>query len=137
MRQKHLEMQKGEKMRRLIDADELMEFIENRYEITWESNSYEGGIKDACVDILEKIKNMPTCEMLKTKPSAQPERKPGRWIYWDDEPEHNAYECSECKKPIVLISGTPTDNGYKFCPGCGLSMKGTTSYYKLHGKKDD
>jgi len=44
--------------RRLIDADELIEFIENRYEITWDSSTYEGGIKDACVDFLEKIKEM-------------------------------------------------------------------------------
>ena len=44
---------------RLIYADELIEFIENRYEITWKDD-YEGGIKDACVDILEKISTMPT-----------------------------------------------------------------------------
>ena len=44
---------------RLILADELIEFIENRYEITWKDD-YEGGIKDACVDILEKISTMPT-----------------------------------------------------------------------------
>lgn len=44
---------------RLISADELIEFIENRYEITWKDD-YEGGIKDACVDILEKISVMPT-----------------------------------------------------------------------------
>lgn len=43
---------------RLISADELIEFIENRYEITWKDD-YEGGIKDACVDILEKISTMP------------------------------------------------------------------------------
>lgn len=44
---------------RLIDADALIEFIENRYNITWKDD-YEGGIKDACVDILEKISTMPT-----------------------------------------------------------------------------
>ena len=44
---------------RLISADELIEFIENRYEITWKDD-YEGGIKDACVDVLEKISTMPT-----------------------------------------------------------------------------
>ena len=44
---------------RLISADELIEFIENRYEITWKDD-YEGGIKDACVDILEKISTTPT-----------------------------------------------------------------------------
>ena len=52
---------------RLIDKDALIEFIENRYSITWK-NDYEGGIKDACTDILEKISNMPTIE---------PERKKG------------------------------------------------------------
>lgn len=46
---------------RLIDADVLIEFIENRYEITWKDD-YEGGIKDACTDILEKISKMPTID---------------------------------------------------------------------------
>lgn len=45
---------------RLIDADALIKFVEDRYEITWESDCYEGGIKDACSDILEKIDTMPT-----------------------------------------------------------------------------
>jgi hypothetical protein len=45
--------------RRLISADEVIEFIENRYEITWKDD-YDGGVKDACVDILEKISTMPT-----------------------------------------------------------------------------
>jgi hypothetical protein len=45
---------------RLIDADMLIKFVEDRYEITWESDCYEGGIKDACSDILEKIDTMPT-----------------------------------------------------------------------------
>ena len=44
---------------RLVDADELIKFVEDRYEITWESDCYEGGIKDACCDILEKIDTMP------------------------------------------------------------------------------
>ena len=45
---------------RLIDADALIKFVEDRYEITWESDCYEGGIKDACSDIIEKIDTMPT-----------------------------------------------------------------------------
>lgn len=43
----------------LKDVNTLIEFIENRYEITWKDD-YEGGIKDACIDILEKISTMPT-----------------------------------------------------------------------------
>ena len=49
-----------EKHGRLIDVDALIKFVEDRYEITWESDCYEGGIKDACSDILEKIDTMPT-----------------------------------------------------------------------------
>ena len=47
-----------EKHGRLIDVDELIEFIENRYNVTWKDD-YEGGIKDACTDILEKISDIP------------------------------------------------------------------------------
>lgn len=46
---------------RTIDADALIEFIENSYKITWKGG-YEGGIKDACVEILEQINRMPTIE---------------------------------------------------------------------------
>jgi hypothetical protein len=45
---------------RLIDADSLLKFVEDRYENTWESDCYEGGIKDTCSDIIEKIDTMPT-----------------------------------------------------------------------------
>lgn len=45
---------------RLVDVDALIKFIEDRYDITWESDCYEGGIKDACTDILEKIDTMQT-----------------------------------------------------------------------------
>jgi len=48
-------------MSRLIDADALIKFIENRYKITWKDD-YEGGIKDACTDIIEEINKMPTIE---------------------------------------------------------------------------
>jgi hypothetical protein len=44
---------------RFVDADALIEFIDNRYDVTWKDD-YEGGIKDAYTDILEKIDTMPT-----------------------------------------------------------------------------
>lgn len=92
---------------RCIDADALIEFIENRYDITWKDD-YEGGIKDACVDILEEINKMPTIE---------PQRKKGWWI------EHNphkwglgiVFECSECGEKIDC---EPSN----FCPNCGADM---------------
>ena len=39
---------------RLIDADALIEFVEGRYTVTW-NHDYDGGIKDACIDILNFI----------------------------------------------------------------------------------
>ena len=96
---------------RLINADALIKFIENRYDITWEDD-YEGGIKDACTDILEEINKMPTIE---------PERKRGEWT--DD----NA--CPFCgfqpwyERDIHTLS---------YCPNCGADMRGE----KMEGEKD-
>ena len=90
----------GEEMR-AIDGDALMEFVENRYDITWESDDYEGGIKDACVDILEQINKMPTIE---------PERKKGKWHHYE-----SMYTCSECGASLEDIS--------PWCPMCGADMR--------------
>lgn len=46
---------------RLIDADALIEFVEGRYTVTW-NHDYDGGIKDACIDILNFIDNAPTID---------------------------------------------------------------------------
>ena len=46
---------------RLIDADVLIEFVEGRYTVTW-NHDYDGGIKDACIDILNFIDNAPTID---------------------------------------------------------------------------
>ena len=87
---------------RLIDADALIEFIENRYVITWKDD-YEGGIKDACTDILEKISKMPTIE---------PEREKGEWT--------KDCACEICgfkpwyERDIHTLS---------FCPNCGADMR--------------
>lgn len=65
---------------RTIDGDALITFIDNRYDITWKDD-YEGGIKDACTDILEEINKMPTIEPeqrwipFKTRPLTEEEKK--------------------------------------------------------------
>ena len=46
---------------RLIDADALRVFVEGRYTITW-NHDYDGGIKDACIDILNFIDTAPTID---------------------------------------------------------------------------
>lgn len=82
-------------MARYIDADALIEFIETRYDITWKDD-YEGGIKDACVDILEKIKNMPTADVTKLKwipyKDKRPTEKEEKYLVQTD----SGYVC-ECR----------------------------------------
>ena len=53
-------------MSRYIDADELTEFVERRFDITWE-HDYEGGIKDACVDILDFIDSAPSIDIVRCR----------------------------------------------------------------------
>lgn len=98
---------------RLIDADALIEFIENRYNITWK-NDYEGGIKDACTDILEKISKMPTIE---------PQRKKGKWIRITQGSIPEIYICPFCNR---TLKDTGIDSlvhiRYPFCH-CGADMR--------------
>ena len=86
---------------RLVDADTLIKFIDNRYNITWKDD-YEGGIKDACTDILEEINKMPTIEP----------RKKGKWI---NIREGNRADCDQCGQ-----SGRAWMN---FCFDCGADMR--------------
>ena len=53
-------------------------------------------------------------------PSAQPERKRGRWLP-DNRPGGGFWVCSECKFPSEAFAA---DVLYKFCPNCGADMRG-------------
>ena len=50
-------------------------------------------------------------------PSAQPQRKKGKWIKISPA---NIYECSECGKNAM----TDDISAYDFCHGCGADMRG-------------
>ena len=57
---------------------------------------------------------------LKKLPSAQPERKTGRWIPHEDEDgEYYGDKCSECGEWYVMPYGKTN-----FCPNCGANMRG-------------
>ena len=59
-------------------------------------------------------------DRLKALPSAQPERKTGRWIPHEDEDgEHYGDKCSECGEWYVMPYGKTN-----FCPNCGADMRG-------------
>ena len=66
-------------------------------------------------------------DMLEKLPSAQPERKKGKWIYGEDEYGIDGYHCDKCgffvpwdytHKFINYIED------YNFCPNCGADMRG-------------
>ena len=52
-------------------------------------------------------------------PSAQPERKKGKWIH--DNP--NSFKCSRCNKYLDIGCGNMKMN---FCPNCGADMRGNS-----------
>lgn len=64
------------------------------------------------------------CERLDAIPSAEPERKKGKFLgteydgFSDGEPVFYEWQCSECG--WVFEEDEPT---YYFCPNCGAEMK--------------
>ena len=58
-------------------------------------------------------------QALNKLPSAQPERKKGKWIPHEDEDgEHYGDKCSECGEWYVMPYGKTN-----FCPNCGADMR--------------
>ena len=48
----------------------------------------------------------------------------GKWKCEDEyEYGENAWRCSVCGEPYILIEGTPKENLYNFCPNCGADMR--------------
>lgn len=58
----------------------------------------------------------PLARDVRALPSAQPERKTGRWISVFDEDED---KCSECQAAFFCAS-----TRFDFCPNCGADMRG-------------
>ena len=57
------------------------------------------------------------CEdTIKALPSAQPERKKGKWIYDGD-----CYICNQCMSAFGWWADSQTSN---YCPNCGADMRG-------------
>ena len=50
-------------------------------------------------------------------PSAQPERKMGKWIFF----EPNGFKCSECNRYLYIACG---DVKMNICPNCGSYNRG-------------
>lgn len=65
-------------------------------------------------------------EFVKNAPSAEPERKTGKWIGewdtydWDGEPIVDIWRCSVCDKVFCEWEEKPD---WKYCPNCGAEMR--------------
>lgn len=88
----------AELLRRALDDVDIVSAERAKYE--WGLGLIESNIAD-----------------IKELPSAQPERKKGKWIKISPA---NIYECSECGKNVM----TDDISAYDFCHGCGADMKG-------------
>lgn len=65
-------------------------------------------------------------KILARVPSAQPERKRGKWIYGEDEYGIDGYHCDKCGFFVPWDYAHKFINyieDYKFCPGCGADMR--------------
>lgn len=58
--------------------------------------------------------------IIEEQPTVEPVR--GEWIEVDDDIEV-FYRCSNCGDEFVILSGTPEESNYKFCPNCGADMR--------------
>lgn len=59
-------------------------------------------------------------KIIEKLPSAQPERKRGRWI----EKENSPFYCSVCGTYQYSASWEIKNKEYNFCPRCGADMRG-------------
>ena len=60
-----------------------------------------------------------TCEALERLPSAQPERKKGRWINHRNDNGHNIADCDQCREAMQWFDDDIKPN---YCPNCGADM---------------
>lgn len=51
-------------MSRYIDANKLIEFINSKFVVSWK-HDYDGGFKDACVEILNAIDEAPSIDIVR------------------------------------------------------------------------
>ena len=99
-------------MSRYIDADALIQHIENLQNINSEDDCFCGNLQ-----AFKSILNFqPTADVV--------EHKRGEWSLNVDDWFGDCYKCSACGEEFILNEGNPKDNGYNYCPNCGADMRG-------------
>ena len=92
-----------------IDALDVL-CQEHRYKIPGKIETYSQ-YNEAWQDALDRAEGA-----IFNLPSAQPERKKGKWIYDGD-----CYICDQCKSAFGWWADSQTSN---YCPNCGADMRG-------------
>ena len=72
-------------------------------------------------DVLDSV-----CDEYTVLPSAQTERKQGKWIYGEDEYGIDGYHCDKCGFFVPWDYAHNFINyieDYNFCPNCGADMR--------------
>ena len=90
----------------LISRQEAIDALNDELTITGKTNAI------VVQDYIRKVN-----VRLNDLPSAEPERKKGRWLSVFDEEES---KCSVCGSEFYY----PEERGYNFCPNCGADLKG-------------
>lgn len=103
----------------LIDRNKLLENVQFDVAVSGpRSTAKEVGqaILDVSNYIINIIKKEPTVDIELYAQWKQPS-------CFDE--ENNVFRGSNCKEEFVLISGSPKENGYEYCPHCGCKMDET------------
>lgn len=94
---------------RAAAIDALADYIHNVDKVLGTGRLTAYDCKDAATSVFEEL------------PSAQPERKKGKWISVHDDVFADRYYCSCCKtEPICSDTEYVLSN---FCPNCGADMR--------------
>jgi len=102
---------------RLIDADALEKTLRDWIRDHW-TEAFTGD--DAGAEFADMIEHAETIDAV---PSAQPERKKGKWI--EISSISHTYKCSECGRLLVNITDGKNNvaRNYPYCH-CGADMRG-------------
>lgn len=70
-------------------------------------------------DVLDSV-----CDDYTVLPSAQPERKMGKWKKLSRSWFHDNVQCSECGNTLDMNGVNAGRGDANFCPNCGANMRG-------------
>lgn len=107
---------KGEPMSDLIDRQKAIDAMCSACGNDCDKSEF---VYDAPQD--EQVIVCPEHYALTSLPSAQPERKTGRWIYEETQYKISSYRCSECGRHVLYESKSDVCEAYPYCH-CGAKM---------------